>query len=804
MRMVSILLVAGFSLLLSQPQSRTASPGKDDFNTYSKVRVAIHSVADLRLLQERGIDIDHYQGKIGQGVEIVINRNERRLLETTGLAFEALIPDIGAFHENLPRPTDEERESYLRLMEADGVTGFGFGSMGGFYTYAEVAQRLDSMALQYPHLITPKFSIGTSPEGRTIWAVEISDNPGTVEPGEPVVYYDALHHAREPMSMAVLMYYMYWLLENYGTHPEATYLVNNRRLCFVPVVNPDGYVYNQTTNPNGGGGWRKNRSHNFDGSRGVDLNRNYGFQWGYDDAGSSPTPSSDIYRGPTPESESETRAVRDYAFSIQPTIAFTTHSVAGRYLNPYGYRDTVVAFEYYAEFAGDFSDKNQYLYGTVFQMLNYNSNGTTRDFLHNMNCFAWTPEIGGSGFWPAQSEIIPLAQENLFAYRYLAWVSGAFANVQSYELVGKDYVLPGDTLRFAVRVRNKGLTLDAEDVEASVHSLTAGVVPVVATALLELIPSRGEARNDSTPFVFVVPSAIPAAGQIAFLCTVRQEGVVTSIDTFTVVIGYANILFADDAETGIGRWTRSGSGIPWDTSFTMAASGMHSFADSRYGNVANNSNNQFTLNTQVNLVGAQNPRLEYRARWANELNADYVRVQITTNNGSSWTSLAGKYTTMVGSQPAYTGNRGRWVQESINLAPYLDRQIRVRFLLITDSGLRGDGFYFDDFRIVDYRDTTVTDVRGSTERPFAFTLEQNYPNPFNPVTTIRFSIETPGPTKLAVYDLLGREIVVIVNGELEPGHHVATFDAGNGAAGVYFARLASRGLVATRKLLLVK
>ena len=72
--------------------------------------------------------------------------------------------------------------------------------------------------------------------------VKISDNVGVSEP-EPKVEYDALHHAREPGAYTALIYTMWWLLENYGIDPEATHLINNRELFFIPVVNPDGLLY---------------------------------------------------------------------------------------------------------------------------------------------------------------------------------------------------------------------------------------------------------------------------------------------------------------------------------------------------------------------------------------------------------------------------------------------------------------------------------------------------------------------------------------------------------------------------------
>ena len=147
------------------------------------------------------------------------------------------------------------------LHQLPHVTGFDFGSMGGYYTFAEIEADLDEMFSLYPNLITQKFSIGTSIEGRTIWAVKISDNPNMSE-NEPAVGFDALVHAREPQSMATQMYFMWYLLENYGTDSEATYLINNREIYCVPCFNPDGYEYNRQTDPNGGGYWRKNRRNN--------------------------------------------------------------------------------------------------------------------------------------------------------------------------------------------------------------------------------------------------------------------------------------------------------------------------------------------------------------------------------------------------------------------------------------------------------------------------------------------------------------------------------------------------------------
>lgn len=775
------------------------SQQNEDFSTYVSVKIFVQAPADLHRLQELGITIDHYRGKPGEGIGVVLNLDELRKLQTAAIPHEVVVRDLNKYHLNRPKPTQTELLESQRILNENGITGFGYGSMGGFHTYAEVVRQLDTLHLLYPNLITPRDSIGVTEQGRVVWAVEISDNPGIPEPDEATVYFDALHHAREPISMSVLLYYMWWLLENYGSNPEATYLVNNRRICFIPVVNPDGYVYNQQTNPNGGGMWRKNRRNNGGGLYGVDLNRNYGYMWGYDDIGSSPNPGAETYRGPSAWSEPESRAVRDYVLARNPSIAFSIHSVAGRYLNPYGYRDTVAAYEYYAEYASDFSRFNNYLYGTVYQMLGYYSNGTTRDFLHHdVGCLAWVPEIAGSGFWPLQTEIIPLCQENLLAVKYLTWVSGAFADYQSFRVLGTGAAMRGDSVKFSVTVRNKGLTQPARDVQVSVVSLNANLIPVSTTVLYDSVGVRNAVENANTPFMFAIPPSVPFLSEVRFASTVTQEGVVTSVDTFSVIIGYPRVLFSDDAENGRGNWVGSGNGVPWDTTYVMAHAAVRSFADSRYGNVANSTNNTFTTAQQINLAGTVNPRLEYFARWSNERNYDYVRIQLSTNSGSTWSNLSGRHTTTVGGQPAYTANMGTWAWESINLTSYTGRQILLRFNLISDAGLRGDGFYFDNLRVVDYRDSITTDANVARGMPETFELFQNYPNPFNPATQIRYALPVQSSVKLTVFNILGQEIARLVDEVQAGGYHVVAWDGTNDndlivPTGLYFYKLEASG-----------
>jgi hypothetical protein len=88
--------------------------------------------------------------------------------------------------------------------------------------------------------------------------------------------------------------------------------------------------------------------------------------------------------------------------------------------------------------------------------------------------------------------------------------------------------------------------------------------------------------------------------------------------------------------------------------------------------------------------------------------------------------------------------------------------------------------------------------------PQSFTLEQNYPNPFNPSTTITFELPKPSHVSLSVFDLLGREVSVLVNERRNAGAHEVKFDASGFSSGVYFYRLQAGDFVRTRKFVLLR
>jgi hypothetical protein len=100
--------------------------------------------------------------------------------------------------------------------------------------------------------------------------------------------------------------------------------------------------------------------------------------------------------------------------------------------------------------------------------------------------------------------------------------------------------------------------------------------------------------------------------------------------------------------------------------------------------------------------------------------------------------------------------------------------------------------------------SSSTSVDRGPETVGRMELEQNYPNPFNPSTVVGFQLSVAGKARLSVYDVLGREVAVLVDGVLAQGSHSVNFDASALPSGVYLYKLEAGGMVATRRMTLVK
>lgn len=668
-----------------------------------------------------GFDVEHARFDKSTGtLELFVSDRELELLSTNGFTANILIDDWLAHYQSRPAMSSAEKTDQLhQSREQFGVTGFDFGSMGGYYTYAEVIAKLDSMRAQFPNLISQKFSIGTSLENRQIWAVKISDNPDVDEP-EPKVLYDALIHAREPQAMATVIYFMYYLLENYPNNQEVRYLVNNREMYFVPVVNPDGYEYNRQTAPNGGGMFRKNRRMIGNTVYGVDLNRNYGYQWGYDNIGSSNDPSSETYRGSAGFSEPETQVIRDFSIQKKFGTYINYHAYNNSIIYPWGYINQQTPDSVrYSEYASHMAGFNLYTYGTSFQTLGYNSNGTARDWMYGEQntkpkIFGYVFEVGTStdGFWPAQNRIIPLAQANIKPNIFQAFIAGGYLKLQGYT-ASEPYIDPGENITMYPAIRNTGTgTLAAGHVTLSYSTTDPYIQIVSAPVLLDSIASQGLVSTSQSQFSIQVSPVAPVDYTVSVAARYTMDNYIYT-DTLKFRIGTPAYVFVDTANNPASLWTISGTpgtSPLWESTTASFVSPPNSYTDSRTGNYVNSATVTLLSTGNISLQNVSQPILTFKTRFDFESRYDCGVVEVSTNNGSTWIPLSGRYTkpasglgkqTPTGS-PVYDGVLNTWSEEQISLTPYAGQNIKLRFQLKSDGSQVRDGWYIDDIGIYYY------------------------------------------------------------------------------------------------------
>ena len=128
------------------------------------------------------------------------------------------------------------------------------------------------------------------------------------------------------------------------------------------------------------------------------------------------------------------------------------------------------------------------------------------------------------------------------------------------------------------------------------------------------------------------------------------------------------------------------------------------------------------------------------------------------------------------------------------------------YLSLRNQPVAGRNVYesFGDFYVRAYASATNEPLPPFVVVPETFALHQNYPNPFNPTTIIAYDLPARARAKLAVYDMLGREIVVLRNEEQDANRYTVEFDGSRLAAGVYFLRLTAGEFAATRKMIIVR
>ena len=746
---------------------------------YSRVKIYTDDNG-LEKLSNLGVTIDHGVKKTGFFFISDFSNSELQRIKENQYAFEVLIDDVQTFYKNQNTLRVEEKNSTCPSLNSKVLspTNFKLGSMGGFYTYQEYLDEVDKMAQEFPQLITSKSTIGNflTSENRPIYWMKISDNPLIDEVDETEVFYSGVHHAREPISLTELVFYMWYLLENYSNDLEIQYLLDSTELYFVPCVNPDGYIYNETKDPTGGGMHRKNRRNVGVINKGVDINRNYSYQWGT--TGISTNPDDDTYPGSSAFSEPENQAIKWFCENRDFLFASNAHAYGNHILYPISSTSSEFAVdnEYFKLYTNQMVNQNGF--GEMKSSDLYPASGESDDFMYKDDLsnkpkiFAITPEIGGSnhGFWPASNEIEGLCKEMLLPNLMVAQLSHKYSVVKDES--------PSFIERLTGYFNYSAERLGIEDGTFSIFIEPLKGIQTVGSITNHTLNLKGRLLDSIS---FSLNPLLQFGDTIQYIIF-TDYGNWEHRDTIVKRYGAISLQISDDCSS-LNNWSGD-----WNTSITDYHSGFSAFTDSPFGNYQGASVSQIKLNQKIDLRYAASPMLSFYAKWQIESNYDYCQFQVSTDNGKTWQAQCGKYTSIgVGTvsggnqpnnQPVYDGNQYEWVREEIDLSDYLDQEINVRFLLKSDNGLEKDGFYFDDFK-VKYN----FDQNASIEN-VDFQLNA-FPNPTSNSTLISFSnlIESG---ELGIFDQSGK---CVLNRVISSNEMNVNIDSSFLPSGVYLVKL---------------
>ena len=588
--------------------------GQDIQEKHQRAKINYNQSEDLTRLESFGIPVDHGVHKKGVFIISDFSISEIQTARNAGYTVDILIEDSKEYflQRNSMGRVPERNISCTNQTYSDYQTpdNFNLGSMGGYLTYQEMLDELDLMKSLYPDLITTKENISdfitegqpdnsTTPPigGNGIKWVKISDNPNTSSENEPQILYTAIHHAREPNSLSQLIFYMWYLLENYEFDNEIKSIVDNTELFFVPVINPDGYLYNEKTDPNGGGYWRKNRKN----GNGVDNNRNYDYYINGDPAngiwggeGASNDPNNQTYHGTAPFSEVENQAVKWFCEQHDFIMAFNNHSYGNLLLYPYGYTNDAPTPENELFEAVSEVLVSQNGFDNILSSGLYPAAGDSDDFMYGTvgthdKIYAMTPEIGAE-FWPPSNQIEGIAKSMMYLNITSAKMVNNYAALADTSplFVGDDVIIDQTFNLKRLGISGSGnFTISINPVSTNISAVGD---PILFSNLDVLEETNGTIQ-------YILMNETQAGDPIAFEIIVNN-GSYDTIILLNKIFGNLIPVFEDLGDSTTDNFDNNG----WDSTNATYVSPTSSITESPNGNYQNNESKTITLLENINLI----------------------------------------------------------------------------------------------------------------------------------------------------------------------------------------------------------
>ncbi|KAF2013125.1 zinc carboxypeptidase [Aaosphaeria arxii CBS 175.79] len=378
--------------------SVATSATQKSYDGYQVLRLPTGSQLPHIQKKLNGLIFDQWNHDVERYLDIALPPTEISKFKSLGLKSRVM-------HHNLGDSIKAEQKT-KRVWKRDIADLSWFDS---YHAYDAHIQYFKDLNIVFPNN-SEVFSSGTSYEGRDISGLHFWGSEG---PGKPSILYHAGVHAREWITTPVVEYIAQKLITGYkdGDLLIQT-LLDRYDFYFIPFVNPDGFVYTQTTERL----WRKNRQPGPKNSTcyGRDINRNWEFGWDANKGGASTNPCSYDYKGEAPSDAPETQGLDSLVRKLKANSGIELfvdwHSYGQYILSPYGYNETLYAPElakwtraasYISREIRDSSTAGAtYTFGPCGATL-YRTTGSATDHIYAIGGadFSYTIELGDTGHY---------------------------------------------------------------------------------------------------------------------------------------------------------------------------------------------------------------------------------------------------------------------------------------------------------------------------------------------------------------------------------------------------------------------
>lgn len=418
---MKVFLVSPLLLTLGSAAALFEREERIDYNGFRVFR--INTENDLETIQKElaSFSLEPWNIDTSKHMDVAISPSQLESFETLALNVTVMHEDLGA---DIAAESDTAVASGLRKRALPDASWFN-----AYHPYTDHIQFLRDLQSALPSN-SEVITSGTSVQGRAITGIHLWGQSG--KSSKPAIVFHGNVHAREWITSMTVEYLAYQLVSGHGQDESATSFLDAYDWYILPIVNPDGFVYSQTTDRL----WRKNRSAAPSGSRclGTDINRNWPYQWDVP-GGSSTDPCDQTYRGRSAGDSPEIEGLTSLLTGLRETTGIKLfvdwHSYGQYILTPYGYSCDVEATNQakHDSLAAGTANAIRATGGTRWTTgpscsTLYATSGSSTDWVGDVAKaeFSITFELrdtGANGFVLPANQILPSGQEQWAGMKYL-------------------------------------------------------------------------------------------------------------------------------------------------------------------------------------------------------------------------------------------------------------------------------------------------------------------------------------------------------------------------------------------------